>query len=876
MSLTYQDLRERAGEAALSPMMQQYIRMKEQQPGTLLLFRLGDFYELFFDDALTASHELELTLTGRDCGLPERAPMCGVPYHSCEGYIARLIEKGYKVAICEQMEDPKAAQGLVKREIVRVITPGTILESNMLEEGKNNFISVVYGEDGQMGCVFADISTGEARCCLLPAARRLQNELSRFSPREILLGGELPQEEELRRFLSEQLSCPVSAFDFSRVSLQECESRLPVQFGAQNLGLLQLEDKPQLQRALGALLKYLEDTQKHGIESLHSLELYHEEEFMNLDLTATRNLELTRTLRSGDKRGSLLWVLDHTKTAMGKRLLRSWLEKPLLSPQKITRRLNAVDELFSSAVLCGELREALGEIFDLERLISRIVFGSATPRELKSLEFTLRRIPALKERLSGCKAQYLREIYEGLDPLEDIAELIGRAVENEPPLAIKDGGVIKAGFDEKLDALRDLVQGAKGYIASIEAGERERTGIKNLKVGYNRVFGYYIEVTKSYLSLVPESYIRKQTLSNCERYITEELKELEQRILTASEQIERVETALYQQVRADTCAQMARIQCTAAHIARLDVFCCFAAVSVKNGYCRPQITLGGGIQIREGRHPVVERMVRDTPFVCNDVLLDMGENRIAIITGPNMAGKSTYMRMTALIVLLSQVGCFVPASSAEISVVDGIYTRVGASDDLASGQSTFMVEMSEVASILSSATKNSLIILDEIGRGTSTYDGMAIARAVVEYIADRKVLGAKAMFATHYHELTELEETLDCVKNYNILVKRQGEEVIFLRRIVRGGTDDSYGIYVSKLAGIPEPVIRRAQSVLRSLEQGKAPPARRQRKPPIEEAQIVLAPAQESEITRRLKETDPNNLTPIGALNLICELKKLL
>ncbi|MCI8442486.1 MAG: DNA mismatch repair protein MutS [Provencibacterium sp.] len=857
-------------------MMQQYVHMKEQQPGSLLLFRLGDFYELFFDDALTASRELELTLTGRDCGLSERAPMCGVPYHSCEGYIARLIEKGYKVAICEQMEDPKAAQGLVKREVIRVITPGTILENNMLEEGKNNFIAVLYGDGESCGCVFADISTGEVRACLLPMGlRRIENEIARFSPREMLLGGEIKEEGELRRFLAGQLHCALSAFDFERITPEDCEKTIPAQFGAQNLGLLQLEDKPLLQKALGALLQYLADTQKRGIECLRSFELYSDEEFMNLDIAASRNLELLKTLRGGDKRGSLLWVLDHTCTAMGKRLLRSWLEKPLLSPQRITKRLNAVDELLSSAVLCGELREGLNGIFDLERLISRIVFGSATPRELKSLEATAKRLPALKEQLSGCRAQYLRDIREGIDPLTDIADLLGRAIENDPPIALKDGGVIKKGFDEKLDGLRELVQGAKGYIASIEANERERTGIKNLRVGYNRVFGYYIEVTKSYLSLVPEQYIRKQTLSNCERFITEELKELEQRILTAGEQIERVETALYQQVRAEVCANMARIQKTAAFIARLDIFCCFAFVSAKNGYCRPQISLDGALHIREGRHPVVEQMVRDTPFVCNDVLLDMDKNRIAVITGPNMAGKSTYMRMTALIILLAQIGCFVPAKSADISIVDGIYTRVGASDDLSSGQSTFMVEMSEVASILQGATRNSFIILDEIGRGTSTYDGMAIARAVVEYIADRKALGAKAMFATHYHELTELEETLDCVKNYNILVKRQGEDVIFLRRIVRGGTDDSFGIYVSKLAGIPEPVIRRAQVILHSLEKGSPLSAGRPRKKPQEE-QLTLQQPQESEIHRRLRETDLNQLTPIAALNLLGELKLLL
>lgn len=865
--------------AQLSPMMQHFGAVKAQHQDALLFYRLGDFYEMFFQDAIVASRELELTLTSRECGLPDdqRAPMCGVPYHSCEAYIARLIERGYKVAICEQVEDPKLAKGLVAREVVRVITPGTILESNMLEEGKNNYIAVVHEKDGRFGCAWADISTGEVRACEMEANTvHLQNELGRFAPREILLGGPLRQNEELLRFLGEQLHCAVSDYDFASVDADACARTLPAQFGAQNLGLLGLEDKPVLVTALGALMGYLAQTQKRGIECLRMLELFAAEEYMTLDITACRNLELVRTLRAGEKRGTLLWVLDQTRTAMGKRLLRAWLEKPLLSPSRITRRLNAVGELVDSAVLLGEVRAGLEEIFDLERLLTRIAFGNATPRELKSLEFTARRLPALRDLLSECSSQYLQEIYARIDTLEDISDLIGRAVSDEPPITLKDGGVIRDGYNEQLDELRSLVGGAKEHIARIEAAERERTGIKNLRVGYNHVFGYYIEVTKSNLALVPQTYIRKQTLTGSERFVTQELKELENRIVTANEQIEKLEAKLYGEVRAYVVSNITRIQRSAAYVARLDVFASFAQVSVRGGYCRPQINLSGAVSIRDGRHPVVEAMNRGIPFVCNDVFLDMENDRIAVITGPNMSGKSTYMRMTALIVLMAQIGCFVPAASADLSIVDGIYTRVGAADDLATGQSTFMVEMSEVADILKSATRNSLIILDEIGRGTSTFDGMAIARAVVEYIADRRTLGAKTMFATHYHELTCLEDELDGVKNYNIAVRRQGEDVIFLRRIVRGGADDSYGIYVSKLAGVPLPVVRRAQTILDDLEAGRSPALKKRKKAQPDETQLVIRQADDSELVRRLNEIDPNQLTPLAALGILAELKKLL
>lgn len=862
----------------LSPMMQQYWAVKGRHKDELLFYRLGDFYEMFFDDAIIASRELELTLTGRDCGLPERAPMCGVPHHSCEAYIARLIAKGYRVAICEQLEQPDQTKGIVHRDVVRVITPGTILENNMLDEGKNNFIAALCLFEGSLGCASADISTGEVHVCALPDDMdRVKNELSRFSPREVLLGCDLLAREELTGFLRERLGTALCEQRFSDIGEADCQNELQAQFGAQNQGLLALSALPAVRRALCGLLRYLHETQRQGLETLNAIDLYQGDDYMRLDIAACRNLELTKTLRTGEKRGSLLWVLDKTKTAMGKRLLRAWLEKPLLSPTRISKRHNAVNELFGSAVLLGEVSGALSDIFDLERLMSRIVFGNASPREMKSLEYTARRLPAVKELLKDCRAQYLCDIYEGLDTLSDVAELIFTAIDEEPPLTLKDGGVIKAGFSAQLDELRELVKGAKGFIAKIETEEREKTGIRGLKIGYNRVFGYYIEITRSYQNMVPESYIRKQTLANCERYITQELKELENRIFNANEQIEKIEQGLYQKVRAEVCESVARIQRTAYLIARLDVFASFAAVSVRNNYCRPQMNLSGAIDIKAGRHPVVELMMGSSgQFVSNDVFLDAGENRISIITGPNMSGKSTYMRMGALVVIMAQLGCFVPAGSADLTIVDGVYTRVGASDDLTTGQSTFMVEMSEVADILKNATKNSLLILDEIGRGTSTFDGMSIARAVVEYIADKKRVGAKTLFATHYHELTELENDLDCVKNYNIAVVRQGEDVIFLRRIVRGGADDSYGIYVSKLAGVPEPVIKRAQVILKALEAGQSPKtAKRKKAPQPESGQIVIRQSDDSEVVKRLQEIDPDSLTPLAALNLLCELKKL-
>lgn len=857
----------------LTPMMQQYREIKDKHKDQILFFRLGDFYEMFFDDAILASRELNLTLTGRDCGLPERAPMCGVPYHSCDSYIARLVEKGHKVAICEQVEDPKEAQGLVKREIVRIVTPGTVLDKQALHEDCNNFIAVVYGEAGKCGLAFADISTGEVKACKLPdSLQRVEDELGRFSPSEIIIGGTMEQSEPLRNYVLNKLNCSISDFNFSIIDAEMCADMLPTQFGAQNLGLLGLEGETQMQKALCAMLCYLTETQKRGVECVRALDLYDADDYMALNMAASRNLELTRTLRTGEKRGSLLWVLDKTETAMGKRLLRSWVEKPLVSPSRITKRLNAVAELTENTMLLGDLADTMQNINDMERLMSRIAFGSATPKDLKALQSAMEKLPQLRRLLEPCASTYMKDIYRGMDPLDDLTKFIDDAIAPEPPMSLKEGEVIKPGFDEQLDELRDLVQGAKKYIAKLEAEEREKTGIRNLRVGYNRVFGYYIEVTKSYIPMVPDTYIRKQTLANCERYITPELKDLENRIVDATEKIEKVELALYKKVREGICNCMARVQTAASYVARLDAFCSFAQVSIQNGYTRPQVDLSGAIEIEEGRHPVVEQMLGSLPFVSNDVHLDMDKNRIAIITGPNMSGKSTYMRMAALISIMAQAGCFVPAKSARLSIVDGVYTRVGATDDLGTGQSTFMVEMNEVADILRSATRNSLIILDEIGRGTSTYDGMSIAQAVVEYIADKRLLGAKAMFATHYHELTELEQALPCVKNYNVAVKKQGENVIFLRRIVRGGADESYGIYVSKLAGIPTDVVKRAQAILSKLEAGNAPA----KAPPRDDGQIRITQVDESEIVKRLRETDPNSLTPLAALTLLNELKGLL
>mgnify|MGYP005757042647 FL=1 len=866
--------------AKLSPMMEQYFRIKEQHKDHILFYRLGDFYEMFYDDAILASKELELTLTGRDCGQEERAPMCGVPYHSCEGYIARLIKKGYKVAICEQMEDPRLAKGVVKREVIRVVTPGTLVETSMLDEGQNNFIASICPEGEQYGLAVADISTGEIHAAQFtdPDDSTLKNELSRFAPNEIVFHPAFLDKKEMAEFIRNRLSCCAECLREEQYDISEAQRRVLEQFGKSDLSELSLDQRPLAVQAIGGLLDYLTETQMNGVDRLVSLDLYSESQFMALDLTARRNLELTETMRTGEKKGTLLWVLDRTRTAMGKRLIRQYVEQPLLSPAVIGRRLDAVDELYQDTMLRDTVRERLGGIYDMERLMTKIVFGNCTPRDVRTFGAAIAALPALRSCLEGTKSRFLREIYQEMDELTDIADRIGRAIVDDPPITLKDGFVIRDGYSAELDEVRSLVTGSREYLAGIESRERERTGIKNLRIGYNKVFGYYIEVTKSNLELVPADYIRKQTLSTGERYITEELKDLEGRILTASEKMLTMESELFRELREFISGHLFRIQRTAGAVARLDVFASFAESAMQNGYVRPMVDLSGVIRIEDGRHPVVEQLLDGGQFVANSLYLDRGENTVAIITGPNMAGKSTYMRQCALIVLMAQIGCFVPARSASIGIVDGIYTRVGASDDLATGQSTFMVEMNEVADILKNATRDSLLILDEIGRGTSTYDGMSIARAVIEYIADKKKLGAKTLFATHYHELTVLEDSIVGIRNFNIACRKRGEEIIFLRKIVPGGADESYGIEVSKLAGIPDEIIRRAFEILGALESGNPVNERRSRQPrkPAAEDQLTLAAYEKSPVERELEKIDVDSLSPREALTRLYELKAFL
>lgn len=871
MSLIPQD------RSKLSPMMQQYLSMKDEHRDQILMFRLGDFYEMFFDDAVTASRELELTLTGRDCGLPDRAPMCGVPYHSVENYIARLVKKGYKVAICEQMENPALAKGMVKRDIVRVVTPGTLMEANMLEEGSNNYICSLCPAGERCGLAFADISTGSVLVTEVSGEMAAINELGKYAPHEVIYAEELPQLRSVVGFLKDRLCCAAQAGDRDAYTEETAKKLVTEQFGADTV--TRLAGTPLAVRALGGLMAYLRVTQFTGLERLLEAKSYLPQEYMRLDVAARRNLELTETMRSREKRGTLFWVLDKTKTSMGRRLLRSSIEQPLLSVNAINRRLNAVTELTRNSILISELAAALDGVYDLERLMTRVVYGNPPVKDMIALGATTARLPAIKELLGEVQCALLREIEQNIDPLEDVARLIGSAIDPDSDIPLKEGGVIREGYDKQLDEARHLSKDIRGILAEIEEREKDATGIRTLRIGYNRVFGYYIEVSNSFKDQVPAHYIRKQTLTNAERYITEEIKELEERVLHAQQEAIDWASELYEQVRAAVAAELPRIQQTAAAVAGLDMLCSLATVALNNNYCCPTVDLSDEIEISEGRHPVVEQLLDGAPFVPNDTKLNNRENQIAVLTGPNMAGKSTYMRQVALIVLMAQVGSFVPAASARIGIVDGIYTRVGASDDLTTGQSTFMVEMSEVANILKEATEKSLLILDEIGRGTSTYDGMSIARAVIEYIADRKKLGAKTLFATHYHELTELEELIPCVKNYNVAVKKRGEDIVFLRRIIPGGVDESYGIEVSKLAGIPRWVIDRAYEVLSSLEEGQAvseAKVKTRAKPKEESEQLYFIDEKAEAIKKRLRGADPNTLTPIEALNLIYELKKLL
>lgn len=861
----------------LTPMMRQYFEVKEQHPDAILLYRLGDFYEMFFEDAQRVSKELELVLTGRDCGLPERAPMCGVPYHCADSYIARLVAKGYKIAVCEQMEDPAQAKGIVRRDVVRVISPGTVIESEMLREDRNNYLAAVLLTPEGAGLCFCDISTGTAEVTQLAPPDlqgQLVNELAKYLPAEVLLSPGAVQSNRLRDHFNARGKVFAQPLDEACFALEPCREEVQRQFG----DLCGLEEDPFALRALGTALAYLREAQKTERSSICSVECYTQRQYMRLDASSRRNLELCETQRSREKRGSLLWVLDKTRTAMGKRLLRSWLERPLVHLPRITKRLNAVQELCEEMDMRLDSLEALSELHDLERLMSRVVYQSANARELRAVAASIHLLPLLRQALRGGRCDYLRQLFSEMDTLEDLQKRIDNTLVEEPPFSVREGGMIRDGYSRELDELRQIERDGKGYLAEIQSAEQERTGIKKLKVGYNRVFGYYIEVSNAFKQLVPEGYVRKQTLANCERYITQELKELEAKVLGAGERIVKLEFEIFSQLREELAVQYGRVRRSAAAAATLDVLCSFAEVALARGYCRPEVTPGSDIEIVDGRHPVVERMLGGSqPFVPNNTNLNQNDCRCMVITGPNMAGKSTYMRQVALIALMAQVGSFVPAQQATIGLVDAIFTRVGASDDLASGQSTFMVEMNEVAQILKNATAQSLIIFDEIGRGTSTFDGMSIARAVLEYAVNPRKLGAKTLFATHYHELTELEGSAPGVQNFAVAVKKRGDEITFLRRIVRGAADGSYGVEVAKLAGVPEAVIKRAKVILRELEaQERAKLAATGQAAVIsaDETEDSFADIQAQGLVEELRALDADTLTPIEALTRLYEFVK--
>lgn len=862
----------------LSPMMEQYLQIKNDYPDTILFFRLGDFYEMFFDDAKIASEELDLVLTGKLCGLEERAPMCGVPFHSCEGYIAKLVSRGYKVAICEQMENPALAKGIVKREVIRVITPGTVIESSMLEDGQNNYLCSIHACENETGVCFADVSTGEFYVTAISGSdvpAKINNQLATFQPKEILLNPSAAAMDLVVRFIKARLGAFTETAD-DLTDYSDAAALVEQTLNPAELQNLVSQNSPASVFAVAAVIRRLQDTRKQtAIETPTAVEVYSENQYMALDMSARRNLELTRSMMTGDKKHSLLWVIDKTKTPMGKRLIRRWLENPLLSIPKITRRQNAVAEMTDAVVKRDKIRQALTGVTDMERLVTRIVYGAANARELRTLCAAIGHLPGIKALLAGASSAFVQQIEADIDELQDIAEQIDCAIEEEPPFTLREGGLIKAGYNAELDELRSIMNDTAGLIAEIEEREKAATGIPKLKVGYNKVFGYYIEVTNSYKELVPDTYIRKQTLVNAERYITDELKKLESRIIGAKDRSTALEYELFCAVRKSVADSSERIQSTARALARLDTVCSLAEVAEKRGYVCPRVDDSGEIRITDGRHPVVEALLDGGVFVPNDTLLDKNDNRCAIITGPNMAGKSTYMRQIALIVILAQMGSFVPASSAQIGVCDAIFTRVGASDDLATGQSTFMVEMNEVATILKNATASSLIVLDEIGRGTSTFDGMSIARAVLEYVCKKRTLGAKTLFATHYHELTAMEGMLDGVKNYSIAVKKRGDDITFLRRIVRGGADESFGIEVAKLAGVPDSVVRRAKAILKELEANKIEinfKAEEAVQEEPEEIQYNFASEAREELIRILQATDVNTLTPIEAMQTLNDL----
>ena len=857
--------------AKISPMMEQYFEIKKQYPDHILLYRVGDFYEMFYDDAKLVSAELDMTLTGKDCGQAERAPMCGMPYHSCDSYISRLVSNGHKVCICEQVEDPKTAKGLVKREVVKVITPGTVTDSNMLDSSRNNFLCSIYSRNDDVSLCFADISTGEIFLTSISEFEEQDviNEICRFLPKEILTTSDIMELTDVVAYCNERVGAllSVTQFDFS---VADIAKEVIAHFKVSSLSDIYIENETAL-FALYAILQYSAQTQRCDVGFLNKLEVYSKNQFMELDISTRRNLEITESMRHGTKQGSLLSVLDKTKTSMGGRKLRTLLERPLIKVNDIEKRLTAVEQLKGSIILRDKITDALKSINDLERLMTRIMLGSGNAKDLIAFKNAFAILPDIKNALSECTSQLLQEINENIVLQNELYTVIYSAIIDNPPFTIKEGGMIRDGFDKDVDQNRLLMRDAKSLVIDLEQREKERTGIKNLKIGYNRVFGYYIEVTKMYYDLIPENYIRKQTLANCERFVTQELKDMETRILYASERAQAREYELFCGIRDMVKDQFINIKKTSEAIAMLDVLVSFSVVAHNNNYCRPTIDMGDELIISEGRHPVVESVLKDSFFVPNDTHLDCDKNRMMILTGPNMSGKSTYMRQNAMIILMAQIGSFVPAKSAHIGVVDKIFTRVGASDDLASGQSTFMLEMLEVANILKNATSKSFLVFDEIGRGTSTYDGMSIAKAVVEFVANKRKIGAKTLFATHYHELCELENTIDGVVNYNVSVKKRGDDIVFLKKIIPGGTDDSFGIEVAALAGVDNWIVKRAKEILKELEtEGKVKIVTRIEKD--DSPQIGFSDYGNAEIIDRLKNIDVTTLTPIEAMSLLYEL----
>ena len=874
-----QTIAEIEDRSVISPMMQKYLETKEEYKDCILFYRLGDFYEMFFEDALIAARELEITLTGKDCGLPERAQMAGIPNHAAEVYAETLIEKGYKVAICEQLEDPKTAKGIVKRGVIRILTPGTIVESNLLEEKKNNYIMSICKSGIYFGVSVCDISTGEFYSSEIKSENNfalLLDEIARFAPSEIIANSMMFECQEEMDKIRERFSIYMSRFSDKFFTDDVGNLTLDYNIIENKKEVTNLKEKPLAVKSINALLEYLNETQMTSLEHINTITIYSLSKYMSLDINARRNLEITEKMRDKSKKGTLLWVLDKTSTSMGGRLLRRWLNDPLLEVKEIQERLDAVKELKDNMMLRGEITDTLKKVYDIERLAGKMTYGNANARDMITLKNSLERLPEVKSVLETCQSHKLKELYENLDELKDVFALIEKSIVEDPPMTIKDGGIIKLGYDEEIDTLKKASTEGKTWLAKLEADEKEKTGIKTLKVGYNKVFGYYIEVSKSFVSQVPERFIRKQTLTTGERYITDELKTIENQILGAEEKVVNLEYNAFVEIRTEIAKNIKRLQKTANVVSTLDVLASFAQVAEDMNYCMPVVKDDGIIKIKEGRHPVIEKMIGSGNFVPNDTYLDKEGDRLAIITGPNMAGKSTYMRQVALITLMAQVGSFVPATEAQIGVVDKIFTRVGASDDLSMGQSTFMVEMMEVATILKEATENSLVILDEIGRGTSTYDGLSIAWAVAEYIANKEKCGAKTLFATHYHELIELADKQEGIKNYSIAVKEKGEDIIFLRKIVEGGTDESYGIHVARLAGVPKVVTKRADEILTSLERKSMLSGKKQEKEnkKVVEGQFDMFNFKLAEIAHEIDKINLNELTPIDALNTLMKIKE--